>query len=202
MNASKKYDIVDVHVTSSKYLVDSILEHPLLDGKKKYTVEITEFTVPLGGEPPLERQINFDTYDYLAFVRVFRKHTGEIPGVDDTLLRNVTDLGAALEQYELFKPDSVSKIQTPCVLSARIFRQYQSGVLTGGRTRDFGGRTRGGRRRRSCRCASGRFCQSETHPKRNDTIVFVGHVLHSFFSGLRQVRPDVVWLYRRNHRVS
>ena len=114
MNASKKYDIVDVHVTSSKYLVDSILEHPLLDGKKKYTVEITEFTVPLGGEPPLERQINFDTYDYLAFVRVFRKHTGEIPGVDDTLLRNVTDLGAALEQYELFKPDSVSKIQTPC----------------------------------------------------------------------------------------
>jgi hypothetical protein len=136
---------------------------------------------------------------------VFRKHTGEIPGVDDTLLRNVTDLGAALEQYELFKPDSVSKIQTPCDMVFYLQEFFDNikavysladgpGILAA----EHGG----GRRRRSCRCASGRFCQSETHPKRNDTIVFVGHVLHSFFSGLRQVRPDVVWLYRRNHRVS
>ena len=111
-----KYDIVDVHVTSQKHLVDAILEHPLLDGQKKYTIEVTEFTVPLGGEPPLERQINFDTYEYFALLKTFRKNPGRAPGADGTLLRNVANIGNVLRPYEQFKPDSVSKIQTPCDL--------------------------------------------------------------------------------------
>ena len=48
-----KYDIVDVHVSSTSHLVDAILDNPILDGTKKYTIEVTEFTCPLSAEPPL-----------------------------------------------------------------------------------------------------------------------------------------------------
>ena len=48
-----KYDVVDVSVTSTNPIVDAILEHPILDGTKKYSIEVTEFTTPLSTEPPL-----------------------------------------------------------------------------------------------------------------------------------------------------
>jgi len=47
------YDIVDVHVSSVTPVVDAILRDPILDGNKKYTIEVTEFTCPLSAEPPL-----------------------------------------------------------------------------------------------------------------------------------------------------
>ena len=51
-------DIVDVHVTSISERVDAFTQYPLLDGTKKYTVEITEFVCPLAGQDALPSQTN------------------------------------------------------------------------------------------------------------------------------------------------
>ena len=48
-----KFDLVDVGVSSTKPIVDAILEHPILDGTKKYSVECTEFVTALSEETPL-----------------------------------------------------------------------------------------------------------------------------------------------------
>ena len=47
MSDLTKYDVVDVQITSDKPDCDAILDHPLLDGMKKYTLELTEFSAPL-----------------------------------------------------------------------------------------------------------------------------------------------------------
>ena len=53
MAKRREVDIVDVHVTSVTNVVDCFSQYPLLDGDKKYTVEVTEFTCPLAGQGPL-----------------------------------------------------------------------------------------------------------------------------------------------------
>jgi len=50
---TNEIDIVDVHVTSVSEKVDAFTQYPLLDGSKKYTVEITEFVCPLAGQDAL-----------------------------------------------------------------------------------------------------------------------------------------------------
>ena len=50
----ENYDVVDVAVTSDKPGCDAILDFPLLDGEKKYTLELTEFTAPLVAEHPMQ----------------------------------------------------------------------------------------------------------------------------------------------------
>ena len=55
----EKYDVVDVHVSSTKSILDSILEHPILDGTKKYTIACTEFTAPISAETPLPLDATF-----------------------------------------------------------------------------------------------------------------------------------------------
>jgi hypothetical protein len=47
MQNKKIKDIVDIHVTSQKTMVDAFSQYPLLDGTRKYTVELTEFVCPL-----------------------------------------------------------------------------------------------------------------------------------------------------------
>ena len=108
-----QYDIVDVHITSQKSVVDAILQDPLLDGQKKYTVEVTEFTLPLGAEGPLEPLVSYQTYDFMALFEVRRKVAGVNPGADGTRLRDVTDIGPTLRNFEFFRPTSNNSIRTP-----------------------------------------------------------------------------------------
>ena len=53
MTRRREVDIIDAHVTSTSNVVDVFSQYPLLDGDKRYTVEITEFTCPLAGQGPL-----------------------------------------------------------------------------------------------------------------------------------------------------
>ena len=46
-------DVVDVHVTSQTDRVDAFSQYDLLDGQRKYTVELTEFVSPLAGHGAL-----------------------------------------------------------------------------------------------------------------------------------------------------
>lgn len=74
---SSKYDVVDVSVTSTKPIVDCILPHPILDGTKKYSLEITEFATPLSSEPPLPLVKTFvDNEQHMFLFRVRRKTPG------------------------------------------------------------------------------------------------------------------------------
>ena len=75
-------DVVDVHLDSITHSVDAILQDPLLDGNKKYTAEISEFSCSLSGEPPLQ-----ESNDYL--LRVRRRKIGAAVDNDITLLTNV-----------------------------------------------------------------------------------------------------------------
>jgi len=119
-----KYDVVDVGVTSTKPIVDAILEHPILDGTKKYSVEVTEFTSPLSTEPPLPLIKTFQDalLDTMLLFRVRRKKTGENVTHDNTLLRtlppftvggNTDDLRPQFIQRETFTHGVYTPIRTP-----------------------------------------------------------------------------------------
>jgi len=107
-----KYDVVDVHVSSTKPLVDAILEHPILDGTQKYSIEVTEFVCPLSAEPPL---IDFDTVQarttsYLLNVR--RKTIYAVGNQPNTRLSNVPTIGPLLQPLEYFFPDQFKPISS------------------------------------------------------------------------------------------
>jgi hypothetical protein len=112
-----KYDLVDVHISSTKSIVDAILEHPILDGTKKYSVEVTEFSVPLSTEGPLPSNATFARYaDSMFLFRVRRKVVGQPPINNNTLLSHLPanapdDLGPKFQ--ETFIPDSFRAIRTP-----------------------------------------------------------------------------------------
>ena len=53
MAKTREVDIVDCQITSISNVVDALSQYPLLDGDKKYTVELTEFVSPLAGHGPL-----------------------------------------------------------------------------------------------------------------------------------------------------
>jgi hypothetical protein len=46
-NSTDIQDVTDVHVTSNDTVVDCFSQYPLLQGEKKYTVQVTEFCCPL-----------------------------------------------------------------------------------------------------------------------------------------------------------
>ena len=71
---------------------------------KKYTVEVTEFTLPLGAEGPLEPLVTYQTYDFMALLEVRRKVAGIYPGADGTRLRDVANIGPTLRNFEFFRP--------------------------------------------------------------------------------------------------
>ena len=91
---STKYDVVDVSVTSTNPIVDAILEHPILDGTKKYSVEITEFTCPLSVESPFPLMKTFaDNEATMLFFRVRRKTPGAAVIADANLLNTTPNIG-------------------------------------------------------------------------------------------------------------
>ena len=68
-------DIVDVHLTSISERVDAFTQYPLLDGTKKYTVELTEFVCPLAGQDALPSETN--DVDNLLF-EIRRKYVSPV----------------------------------------------------------------------------------------------------------------------------
>ena len=107
-----KTDLVDVHVSSTKPIVDVILEHPILDGTKKYSVEVTEFAMPLSSEGPLPSNSVFTSAgDNMLLFRVRRKLIGTAPIHNNTLLSTTPVIGASFD--ETFVPNSFRPIRTP-----------------------------------------------------------------------------------------
>ena len=69
MSDLSKYDVVDVQITSDRADCDAILDHPLLDGQKKYTLELTEFSAPLDAEHPMQLDLTGDSDMLFEFRR-------------------------------------------------------------------------------------------------------------------------------------
>ncbi len=92
MKRTQEVDIVDVHVTSTSERVDAFTQYPLLDGTKKYTVEVTEFVCPLAGQEALPNQTT--SVDNLLF-EIRRRYVvpgaGAIPVLND-MSRLVTSI--------------------------------------------------------------------------------------------------------------
>ena len=116
---TQKFDTVDVHVTSQTYRVDAILQDPLLDGQKRYTVEVTEFTCPLSSESPLPATALFENTDNYQLIRVRRKNILS-PGVinDATSLSTLNVIGplfapAVGPRKDIFVPSAFSPMRTP-----------------------------------------------------------------------------------------
>ena len=122
------YDIVDVHISSFKSQVDCILQDPLLDGDKKYTVEVTELVAPLSTEPPLLKNSEFASYpDELFIARVRRKVVGQQPGADTTLLSTTPVIGVQFGPQlipEMFLPDTFKPVRTPQDLAYYLQRWF------------------------------------------------------------------------------
>jgi hypothetical protein len=125
---SDKYDVVDVHLTSETPLLDTILEHPLLDGNKQYTVEVTEFTSSLGAETPLPPLKTFkDHPDVHLILRVRRKNVGsnQITG-DGTDLTDLAVIGPRFEGVVAylnktdFMPSVILSLQNPVDFALRL----------------------------------------------------------------------------------
>ena len=99
-------DFVDVSVSSHSPVVDAILDHPLLDGSRQYTVEVTEFSASLGGETPLPPYEEFaNSSNELnsqsrSILQVRRRVTGQAPLVAATLLS--TGHSPRLEPFQYF----------------------------------------------------------------------------------------------------
>lgn len=127
--AETRYDIVDVHVSSKDAVVDAILEHPLLDGRLTYTMELTELVCPLSAETPLPSLTTFSEQSasmYLFNVRR-KRNNGDGAGIntDDTRLSGITStysgvagqpdhvrIGTKLLDYETFLPDQYNPVLT------------------------------------------------------------------------------------------
>ena len=106
-------DIVDVHVTSISERVDAFTQYPLLDGTKKYTVEITEFVCPLAGQDALPK--NSTSADNMLF-EIRRKYVSipatAVGGAQSSLVTPPDLPAATLAQgnylpYGLFTADKV-----------------------------------------------------------------------------------------------
>ena len=107
---AQEVDIVDVHVTSQSQRVDSFSQYDLLDGTKKYTVELTEFVSPLAGHESLpsiewfsDAQNMNDELTNLIEIR--RKRTANIGHAHvDTALPAVDDI-TFTDSHRVFKKD-------------------------------------------------------------------------------------------------
>ena len=81
----KEYDVVDVHVTGENNSLHAMVQYPLLDGTKQYTVEVTEFVCPISQQSPLPSN-KFFAQDTGMFFRLRRKNVGNPPNSDHTLM--------------------------------------------------------------------------------------------------------------------
>ena len=107
----QEVDVVDVHLTSVKARVDAFTQYPLLDGAKKYTLEITEFVSPLAGQDPMPSETT--NVDNLLF-EIKRKHVHD-PAVAVGAVTLVTPPNLTAQMlaanvflpYGLFTPDLV-----------------------------------------------------------------------------------------------
>ena len=119
-----KYDLVDVTITSQKPIVDAILEHPILDSTKKYSIEVTEFTTPLTNETPMPLVKMFNTYEETLYLfRIRRRNVGETLGTDTLKLTTLGGGGADSlgEKFQnlkygeelTFRPNEFIPIHTP-----------------------------------------------------------------------------------------
>jgi len=89
MNTRKEIDVVDVHVTSVSERVDAFTQYPLLDGTKRYTVEVTEFVCPLM-QDALPDQTN--TFDNVMFEIRRKRETADTVPVLNVLSSLVTPI--------------------------------------------------------------------------------------------------------------
>jgi len=118
---AREVDIVDVHVTSQSERVDCFSQYPLLDGERKYTVELTEFVSPLAGHEALPSVEWFaqQTETFGDWLTLRRKRT-TAPAIAhiDTLLPAVPLAGPAPDitftpdEY-IFRKDTRRTMATP-----------------------------------------------------------------------------------------
>ena len=86
-------DRLDIHLDSNTPVIDAFSQYPLLDGSKKYTVEVTSFTCPM--DIPLLPSSDFweddagNTLNYIFEVRRKRTTDRKIP-----IIHEQTSLGA------------------------------------------------------------------------------------------------------------
>ena len=87
---SERIDIVDVLLDSTEPKIDANSDYPLLDGSKKYTVQLTELRTPitLDAVPEKAIQNNQSVAHLLPWLEVRRKNTGIAPNHADTTLHS------------------------------------------------------------------------------------------------------------------
>lgn len=107
---TERYDVVDVALSSDSADLDAILQYPLLDGTKTYTLEVSEFSCPLTAETPLPADATFALENTMYLLEVYVRRAGVVPGHQNTLLRTIH---ANLQPYERFEPNSRNTIRTP-----------------------------------------------------------------------------------------
>ena len=92
-------DVVDVLIDSSAGRVDGISDYPLLDGTRKYTVQLVELVPPLTiGALPDRAVRNSARIDFTPWFEVRRKNVaggGVAPAHDNTKLTTLAGLGFA-----------------------------------------------------------------------------------------------------------
>ena len=106
---NNRVDFVDVLLDSTSARVDGNSDYPLLDGTKKYTVELVELVSPLtlGALPDQARQGGGTAVNFNPWFEVRRKNVaaGVAPQHDDTRL--TTLVGPDFAQYDVqFKKSS------------------------------------------------------------------------------------------------
>ena len=123
-NQPREIDIVDVHVTSQDDRVDAFSQYPLLDGDKRYTVELTEFVCPLAGQGALP-SVSWFSGVYGDMLRLRRKRTnGAAYGHVDTILP-AANAGVLFTDVDtIFRKDSRRPMATPGDLAYQLQRYF------------------------------------------------------------------------------
>jgi hypothetical protein len=126
---AQEVDIVDVHVTSESQRVDSFSQYDLLDGTKKYTVELTEFVSPLAGHESLPSIEWFSDAQNTAagltnLIEIRRKRTANIGHAHvDTALPAVGDI-AFTDSHRVFKKDERRRLPHVGALAYQLQRYF------------------------------------------------------------------------------
>ena len=111
MQNSRTKDYLDVHVTSQDGNIDAFSQYPLLDGSRKYTVELTEFCCPINITrlPPISffEDDAGNTLQY--FFEIRRKRDGVGVFHDNTSMGTLRD-SADLAGGDFLFPDDSSYI--------------------------------------------------------------------------------------------
>ena len=107
MQNSRTKDYLDVHVTSQDGNIDAFSQYPLLDGSRKYTVELTEFCCPINVTrlPPISffEDDAGNTLQY--FFEIRRKQDGTPVFHNDTSMGTLRD-SADLAGGDLLFPEN------------------------------------------------------------------------------------------------